>query len=303
MAQSVFSSPIKKLYGETVSLTTTAQHLAYRPHYHEVMFYCATAWRMGIAPRLARVKFYDGTTYTDYTAQATDGDSGTHVPLDGMTTSQYLYVGLTERARGLYFDIGSNPNSINTALDMEYHKEISLTIFATSDGGTKTKITSTAHGLLDGDIITITGTISYNGVFTIEQKQTNDFVIPQAFVADDATGKGRAFDDVESDSDLTDASSGTLAQDGLFSFTLPTVVRAIIPVLDSRPLYWYRFKPGATLRDPTDINEIIPATEDTNYAYMVAGVNYQFALNLAQSGAFEFDHTASDTLNVSWIQH
>ncbi len=63
-----------------------------------------------------------------------------------------------------------------------------ITAFATSDGGTKTQVTSSAHGLTDGDVVTITGTTSYDGSHIIEQKATNTFVIPTAYVADDATG-------------------------------------------------------------------------------------------------------------------
>jgi hypothetical protein len=63
-----------------------------------------------------------------------------------------------------------------------------ITAFATSDAGAKTQVTSTAHGLSDGDIITLTGTINYDGSYVVEQKATNTFVIPIAYVADDATG-------------------------------------------------------------------------------------------------------------------
>lgn len=63
-----------------------------------------------------------------------------------------------------------------------------ITVFATSDGGTKTQVTCAAHGLSNDDVITITGTTSYNGSWVVEQKATNTFVIPTAFVANDATG-------------------------------------------------------------------------------------------------------------------
>ena len=244
MAQAIFGSPVKKVYGETVSLTTTAKHLLYRPGYQEVMFYCPTAWRMGIAPRLAVVKYYDvsATSYTDYTAEATDRDNSTHVPLDAMATGDYLYLGFTDPVRGFYFNIDSTNKNANAAtLDMEYCSAIS--------GGV--------------------------GTFT----------------------------DVASDSDGTDDSGATLAQDGLYSFTLPAVVRGAITVLGGGQLYWYRFKPSAALSATVDLIDIIPACDTTNYAYMEAGIAYQFSLNLAQNGAFEFDHTSSDTLDVTWIAH
>jgi len=244
MATPTFGSPIKKVYGETVSLTTTASHLLYRPHYHEVMFYCASAWRMGIAPRLARVKYYlaSGTSYTDYTAQATDRDDTTHVPLDGMVATDYLYLGFTDKVRGFYINVdATNKNDNAATLDMEYCSSIS------------------------------------SGVGT--------------------------FTDVASDSDGTDSAGDTLKQDGLYSFTLPAVVRGAITALDGEPLYWYRFTPSATLSATVDLIDIIPACDTTNYGYMEGGTSYQFSLNVAQNGAFEFDHTGSDTLNITWIQH
>ena len=241
MATAVFGSPIKKVYGETVSLTTTAAHLAFRLGYHEAMLYCPTAFRMGLAPRLARVKYYNGTTYTDYTALATDRDSSTHVPLDAMATTHYLYLGVTGKVRGFYFDIGTNVNSEAAGLDWEYCSAVS------------------------------------------------------------AAGVG-TFSDVAGDTDGTKTTQ-TLDTDGLYSFTLPAVVRGAIVALDGEMLYWYRFTPSIALSATVDINEIIPACDTVNYGYLEAGLAYQFALNLAETGAFEFDHTGSDTLDVSWIQH
>jgi len=242
MATATFGSPIKKVYGETVSLTTTAAHLLFRPTYHEVMFYCSTAWRMGIAPRLASVQYYNGTTYSDYTFQAIDRDDTSHVPLDAMATSHYLYLGFADKVRGFYFNIdGTNKNANAATLDMEYCSAISAGV----------------------------------GTFT----------------------------DVASDSDGTTAGGVTLTQDGLYSFTLPAVVRGSITTLSSQQLYWYRFAPSATLSATIDLIDIIPACDTTDYAYMEGGLGYQFALNLVQNGAFEFDHTGTGTLNISWIQH
>ena len=62
-------------------------------------------------------------------------------------------------------------------------------ITAFADGGdSDTTVTSNSHGLSDNDIIQISGTTSYDGVFTINSKATNTFVIETAFVANDATG-------------------------------------------------------------------------------------------------------------------
>ena len=244
MAQATFGSPIKKTYGETVSLTTTAAHLAFRPKYQEVMFYCASAWRMAITPRLASVKYYSdsGGTYTDYTRYATDrlAADATRIPLDAMAAADYLYLGVTEPTRGFYFDVGDSVNSEAAGLDWEYSSAISA-------------------------------------------------------------GAG-TFSDVAGDSDGT-KNSQTLDQDGLYAFTLPSAVRGAINDLSSEPLYWYRFKPSIPLSATVDVYNIIPAADTVNYGYMEAGISYQLSLNLANGGAFEFDHTGSATLNVTWIQH
>ncbi len=53
---------------------------------------------------------------------------------------------------------------------------------------TKTKVTCTAHGFSDGDIVNIDGTTSYDGAWVASNVTTNTFDITMVFVADDATG-------------------------------------------------------------------------------------------------------------------
>jgi hypothetical protein len=63
-----------------------------------------------------------------------------------------------------------------------------ITTFAAS-GATKTTVTSAAHGLRNGDQITISGTTSYNGGYLVSNVVVpNKFDILVAFVANDATG-------------------------------------------------------------------------------------------------------------------
>jgi len=243
MATPTFGSPLKKVYGEQASLTTTASHLLFRPNYHEVMCYCASRWRMGIAPRLANVQKWSATALiANYTAEATNRDDATHVALDAMGTTDILYLGFTDKVRGFYINVDdTNFNDNAAAAVVEYCSAISAGV----------------------------------GTFT----------------------------SVASGTDGTDTAGDTLKQDGLYSFTLPAVVRGAITALDNTPLYWYRFKTTGTLSATVDLIDIIPACDTVNYAYMEAGTSYQFSLNVAQNGAFEFDHTSSDTLDVSWIQH
>lgn len=50
------------------------------------------------------------------------------------------------------------------------------------------KVTSNWHELSTGDVITIIGTTSYNGTFSVTKIDSNNFYITDTWVADDATG-------------------------------------------------------------------------------------------------------------------
>lgn len=313
MATAIFGSPIKKVFGEQASLTTTASHLLFKPNYHEAKMYCASAWRMGLAPKITSVKYAAvAGTFTDYTAQATDRVATTHVPLDAMPDTDYLYLGTTEPVRGFYFNVDAvNLNDEAATLDWEYCYDIS--------DGTYLKLTGTVSGALTvGE--TVTGQTS-GATAVVVQSNAADIIVKSmagtivlgedvdgaAETCDDISSidkvaKGTAyFTDVASDTDGTDAAGDTLKQDGLYSFTLPSVVSGFVTNLGSG--CWYRFTPSATLSAEVDLIDIIPACDTVNYAFMEGGVEYQFSLNVAQNGAFEFDHTGADTLNITWIQH
>jgi hypothetical protein len=314
MATPVFGSPVKKLYGETVSLTTTAAHLGFMPNFHEVKVYCASDYRMGIAPKLAAVKLYTGSVYTDYTSQASDRVSTTHVPLDGMTTAKKLYLGVTEPTRGFYFNPVSNVNAEAATLDVEYMYDVSGKDYLT--------LTGTVSGaLVVGE--TVTGSVSGATGVVVYDNASTDLVVKSTAgsfqLGENAAGASEAcntitaisptapgtgyFTDVAADSDGTDSGGATLAVPGLYSFTLPSVVKGGLADICGQSLYWYRFTPSATLSATVDIVDIIPACDTTNYGYEQGGVVMQFALNTVQNGAFEFDHTGTATLQVDWIQH
>jgi hypothetical protein len=66
----------------------------------------------------------------------------------------------------------------------------SVTITAFADGGSgEVDVTATAHGLVVGDMVYISGTTSYNGYFdVVTVADANTFSIVDTYVADDATG-------------------------------------------------------------------------------------------------------------------
>lgn len=63
----------------------------------------------------------------------------------------------------------------------------SITAFADDTNG-ETTVTSNAHGLDDDNMVLITVTTNYNGLYKIKDVTTNTFDIETPFVADDATG-------------------------------------------------------------------------------------------------------------------
>lgn len=315
MAMATFGSPIKKLYGETQAITTTASHVLVRPGYQEVILSCPSAWKLGLAPRLAQVSLY-ATTYTNYLSQAIDKVSTTHVPLDGMTTAKYLYLGTTEPTRGFYFNVDdTNKNDNAATLDWEYCYDIAQPgykkLTGTTGAGFAVGLTTT------GGTSGATGVTVYDGTtYVILKNITGQFALNED-LTDSSTGSLTAisaidpvdvgtgyFTDVAGDSDGTNVSGDTLKQDGLYAFTLPSVVKGVISAISSTPLYWYRFVPSATLSNTVDLIDIIPACDTTNYAYMDAGVSYQFSLNTSEVGAFEVVSVlGTPTMNINWIQH
>jgi len=249
MSKETKGSPITKIYGETVSLTTTAAHLLFRPDYNQVKMYCASGFRLGITPRLACVLYYSasGTSYTNYTSQAIGRNDAVHVPLDAMATGDYLYMGFTGPVRGVYINVdGTNKNTESATLDVEY---------------SSTKLTQSA---------------------------------------------AVAFTDVSGDADGTTNGGATLTQDGLYAWTVPTAwVSTQLGTWAAQvggEYFWIRFKPSATLSATVDLIDIIPACYDTNYGYEQGGIVQNFSISTARNGAFEFDHTGTDTLYIDWIQ-
>jgi hypothetical protein len=316
MAQAVVGSPIRRIKGTTVSMTTTAQHLAVPPGYHEIKHFASSAYRLGLAPKLiycllATTKTVGTATYTDYTTHVTDGISTTHLPLDAMAATKAVYLGFSEFPRGVYFDIGTNVQAEAATLDVEYcydavtsgYKKITGTISgALTVGETVTGGTSGATATLVESGATYIVVKSITGHFALGETISGAAQNCSAVTAiADEPQFFPYFTDVAGDSDGTAAGGATLAVDGLYSWTLPAGVESKV---NGKTAYWIRFNPSATLSATVDINEIIPACIDVNYGYFEANIEYQYSLNTAMVGAIETDLAASTaTLDVTFIQH
>jgi len=101
MGQSITTSPIRALEGETLTLATTIKGVTVPVNFHEVKLYCDSQWRLGLAPMLRKNFVYVGTVYTDYTNYLTDKLTTTHMPLDAMATSSYCYFVHAGRSKGI----------------------------------------------------------------------------------------------------------------------------------------------------------------------------------------------------------
>ena len=76
---------------------------------------------------------------------------------------------------------------LNQTLVVSFAASGAITAFADAGGGDVT-VTSASHGLATADEITISGTTSYNGTFTVTYVDANSFTIVDTWVANDATG-------------------------------------------------------------------------------------------------------------------
>ncbi|MDY6834152.1 MAG: hypothetical protein SVY53_05055 [Chloroflexota bacterium] len=68
------------------------------------------------------VLYWDGVDFSDYTTEVTDNNAGTHMPLDAMATTHYVYVGLGVKYGTVRVEMGANVNDIASVLSAEYSR-------------------------------------------------------------------------------------------------------------------------------------------------------------------------------------
>lgn len=114
---------------------------------------------------------------------------------------------------------------------------------------------------------------------------------------------GSVWTDFSGDDDGTDAASKTLAQDGFYTWTLPTTWN-VTPVNGSANLYYARFKPAGTLTANTSINGLCAINKGTSYIYYVANVMHNLNYDEDAVGGLQFlAASATPTVYVNHIKY
>ena len=100
---------------------------------------------------------------------------------------------------------------------LQVSKKGVITAFADAGGG-NTIVTSNGHGIVTGDIPTVTNTTNYNATFNTVSHTGNTFTIDTPFVGDDATGNWSALT-ATSNSRFTGQRIFLLPQTGIVAIT------------------------------------------------------------------------------------
>src|SRR3990167_8338606 len=114
----------------------------------------------------ATAKHYGEMFIYEGAAVTTIGTASIHHLIQGFSTGM---------VNGWTFDAGSN-GAISAFAD--YSGTVAGTV----------KATDVAHGLATGEVVTISGTTNYNGVFVVTVIDADNFYFTDTWVADDATG-------------------------------------------------------------------------------------------------------------------
>jgi hypothetical protein len=124
-------------------------------------------------------------TETDYAWNGATWD--VHIPVGGQFYGEcYLYANATEMAIDIVNVYHACPNATTGLVNgftYKAGKVVAVSGVASASGGTKITCTSVAHGLLDGEVITITNSTNYDGVYLVESKANDTFVVSKAYVA------------------------------------------------------------------------------------------------------------------------
>ena len=99
----------------------------------------------------------------------------------GLSNSDRVTISGTSNYNGIYTIAGVSTNTFQIVRSF-------VTNEATGSWAGNTNITSSSHGLSNGNTVIISGTANYNGSYIIEDVSTNNFNIIKEYTTNDATG-------------------------------------------------------------------------------------------------------------------
>ena len=134
-------------------------------------------------------------TSTDYEYNGATWD--VHVPSGGQFFGEaYLYANTGTMAIDIVNVYHACPNATTGLVNgftYKAGKVAAVSGVASASGGAKITCTSVAHGFLDGEVITITNSTNYDGVYLVESKTDDTFVVAKAYVASRTFNAVRGF--------------------------------------------------------------------------------------------------------------
>jgi hypothetical protein len=154
MATRTFSAPVVEFYGESITAdATTLKVLGVPISADELMLYCSSKeTRVQTSPVISQclVTADSGVTFSNYTQQTKDRDTGTVVVLDSLDTAangDYFYLAAINKFAGAWLDIGAANGTVSTLSG--YYWNGTAWADASITDGTKSGTTTLAQ---DGNI-------------------------------------------------------------------------------------------------------------------------------------------------------
>lgn len=308
--------------GGGTALTTTAaftrlplvtNHITVTPRNYST----AVVVQMHLNPWLVILKTTDAlaTAPTDYSnaGQDLNAAAGGVVlsSLDTLANGDFLLVGAHLPFRGVRCVNATTHSGDASVLTVNYSQGTSITAWATSDSGTKSKATASGHGLSDGDTVIIKGTNNYDGTWVVEQVvATTSFVIVKAFVADDAKGLAICYKDISA-TDGTAAAGKTMAQTGNVTWTVPTdwkqmrlkdMYSSVAAFPNSAiDLYWTRWSVSAALDATVTLSQMLAMNRTTTYTEWLSGQTLEERIRHGEPGGIGNIEALTDAGTASLI--
>jgi hypothetical protein len=158
-----------RVEGESIVLGTSllSTYVLAKPPWAEFCEITMTAngLKFVLCPRIRKSWFFNGSTYSDVTATLEDNDLATHVGLDAMATSAFIYLGADVLFRGVNIRLdGSNFNDIASVMTGEYWNGSAWADLSVTDGTDSSGDTLKQSGLVTWTVPTTWAATAVNSV-------------------------------------------------------------------------------------------------------------------------------------------